>query len=644
MGRVWCIGFLLLVFLSACTPKGDDEPVETRHGTPLPTTSSPELAVVDSLLWRQPDSALAVLMDFWDCRDVSRNVSENANDDTSGDVSGNVSTYDRHYANLLLAELLYKNYYAQTNRAELLEAVAYFDSLLVLAEQRGVSLQGFHHRDARHASAQHTAFLDARAHYINGVGYYELDSVVPACKEYLTALEVMEKHFEEEELVEKKARFMVLTYNRLGDMFSEQFMMEPAISCYKNSCAFSLISPISSYSVSNALYRIGKQFNMKGDLDSANYYYSQALVHIPDSTNLCYRNIVSSQTLLSYQMTHRAASSLERLKQMIVMTKDDDERLARFMVIGDIFFEEHLYDSARLYLEPVLKNKEDVVARIQAACFLHIIYDSLGDDEKSDECIHFLAQQKKSEGQNKALVSLLEDLFQKHMNLKLDQDTDKERVKAFRKAMGIIIPITIVIVLFVFGVTKLNSKKLLKEQEAVSNKMLEETKQQHRIEQAAISGRLKRSNQEVRDLKDQIKQQDEMTSKPPIAESFNDEPVCRLIMERVNEGQFKSKMDYVYYSDYALNKQQLLDLRLAADRHFGQFSVRLKKAYPRLTNADLDYCCLYLLGLTDADVAALMQRAYNTVVERNGKIRRIFGNDNPLPITLKSLANCTISA
>ncbi len=43
-------------------------------------------------------------------------------------------TYDNHYAQLLASELLFKNDYAQTNRTELLQAVEYFDSLLVMTD------------------------------------------------------------------------------------------------------------------------------------------------------------------------------------------------------------------------------------------------------------------------------------------------------------------------------------------------------------------------------------------------------------------------------------------------------------------------------------------------------------------------------
>jgi ABC-type multidrug transport system fused ATPase/permease subunit len=162
----------------------------------------------------------------------------------------------------------------------------------------------------------------------------------------------------------------------------------------------------------------------------------------------------------------------------------------------------------------------------------------------------------------------------------------------------------------------------------------------HKMQQAALTGKLRKSNETVRELKGQLQQQEnDAVSKPEQANSFADEPICQLIMERVKEGQFKSKVDYWNYKDYALDKEQLMVLRVAADRHFQQFTVRLKKAYPELTKVDLDYCCLYLLGLTDADVAALMQRAYNTVSERNKKLRKVFGNGNALPVTLQGIAN-----
>ena len=464
-----------------------------------------------------------------------------------------------------------------------------------------------------------------------------------------------------------------------------------------------------------------------GDNDKAKWYYGQALDELTNTDNLVYRDIISSKALCDYQTGYEVDSSLFALKTALSGASDEEERLTRFLTIGVIFAEECLYDTALLYLEPVFNNEKDVGSQIQAAECLRVIYDSLGNNEKSDVCVRFLANQKKSEGENKALTSKLEELFKTYIGQKQEKQAKAEREEAVRRAKGIIIPIAVAVVLTVVCVLIIRSRKLLEkkqeeadkalgkaEQEhekelrlrqAVADKTLEKTRkkyeeelrqlkaeteqqledverkhqqwmattkerheeelrvqkdlsgkeieetqkrheeeleaerQTHRMEQAAISGRLKRSNQEVRELKDQIKQMDDLAAKTETAASFDEEPICRLIMERVNEGQFKSKIDYINYKDSALDKQQLLDLRLAVDRHFRQFTVRLKKTYPELTNSDLDYCCLYLLGLNDADIAALMQRAYNTVVERDGKLKKIFGNNEPLPLTLASIAN-----
>jgi len=69
----------------------------------------------------------------------------------------------------------------------------------------------------------------------------------------------------------------------------------------------------------------------------------------------------------------------------------------------------------------------------------------------------------------------------------------------------------------------------------------------------------------------------------------------------------------------------------------GCFTIRLKKHFPSLTEEDITYCCLYLLDITDADIAALMQKAYPTVCERKRKIKRIVGGGNNFSFTLRNL-------
>ena len=128
------------VLLIAVALIGCDRPAPGVE-TELALSLQSDLIAIDTLMQTYPDSALTLLLD---------------------------EEMDDPYYQLLLSEALYKNDYTQANRDELLEAMAYFDSV-------------------------HDPFLSARCHYMNGVGYHEMDSVVPACEEYMKAIQTMEE-------------------------------------------------------------------------------------------------------------------------------------------------------------------------------------------------------------------------------------------------------------------------------------------------------------------------------------------------------------------------------------------------------------------------------------------------------------------
>ena len=617
------IGYLLLAIASCTSKVKVVEPVETP---------SSELCAIDSLMWRQPDSALAQLQRF-----------------VASPAADSLDVFNGHYCQLLISELLYKNDWGQSNREELLQAVAYFDSLVRLTPPLQRGLGGLKNTPTN--QNDNLVFLAARAHYINGAGYYEKDSVVNACAEYLKALEVMEEHFEEKERVGNMAKFMALTHGRLGEMFEEQLLAEPAIACYKQALFYCRREPTSKYGIPVLLYHLGIQYDIVDQKDSAAFYYDEALVNMPDFDNLHYRDLMSNKAIFAfYNLDYSSDSVINILKHLVTLSADEEERTTRLLTLGHILFEDKQYDSSRVYLETVFEQQEDITSKMIAAERLSSIYQMEGDSIKAQKYASFLVGLTMSEIEKKTEASKENEMFKDYLAQKQKKQAGIEREKAVKRALLIFIPIAAVVALVVFIDAKRRNKKQLKEQQAEAKKLLEEKdkqhaevleaeRQTHRMEQAAIAGRLKRSNQELRELKGQIKHLDDLAAKTEAAASFNEEPICRLIMERVNEGQFKAKIDCELYKSYALDKQQLLDLRVAADLHFSKLTLRLRKTYPKLTNIDIDYCCLYLLNLTHADVSALMQRAYNTVVERDSKIQKILGSEKPLPVILMDIAH-----
>ena len=580
--KLFAIG-LFLFALAACVQK--PQVPELVEGPSL------ELQSIDTQMWRQPDSALMRLLPWFDtcCRDAACHVST-------------ATEYNRHYANLLLSELLYKNDYPQTNRRELLQAVAYFDSLSQVPEP----VEGPSNR---------IAFLDARAQYIKGVGCYEQNNLEEACAEYLKALEVMENHFDEKSLVGKKAKFMTYTYNRLGEMFSEQFMMEPAIACFRQSYVYCKIEPISPYSVSNALYRIGLQYNMLRKKDSANYYYERAIELMPDTHNLNYRNLESSRALLSYQMGQPAEASLNKLFGIVQLAGNEGERMARFLTIGDIFFEEAMYDSALRYLEPVFQHSNDIVMRIQAADIIRVIYDSEGMGENADEYVRFSAINKKSDGQNKTEVLQLNKLFKEYTDKQFDRQTAAEKTRERKRAMALtvemVVPVSLAFTLLVVFIIRKRHQKNLSEQEATAK----------RLQNA--NARLQAENEQL--VQQQTRTQHAEPCKAPASsyEALMKETICIDLRQRFGKTEIITTNKSSNYADLAISARDKQALTHAVEKHCPNFGPMLKARCPEFTRNDFELCRFLLIGLSEPQVAVLLQKDYSTIWKRAKEIKKV---------------------
>ncbi|KWW26313.1 MAG: hypothetical protein F082_134 [bacterium F082] len=421
--------FAVLTIMVACSQPTKVEAPEPCRSVEGPTQ---ELAAIDTLMWHQPDSALTVMMEF-----------------AGSEAADSLDVFEGHYCQVLIAELLFKNDYGQSNREEVLKAVHYFDSIVNVAEGRNADARD--KADARCASLQMDAFLAARAHYINGVGYYERDSLIEACGEYLNALRMMEGHFEEKVLVGHKAWFMTLTYNRLGDLFSAQFMQEPAIYCCKKSLDYDRIAQASPDKIANTLLQLGKQFDKLKEYDSASYYYERILEIHPDNKTLLYRDAVCMLALSDYCAHHDTLASLDSLKSMMLQASNETEMLTRFIAIGGIYHDIGQYDSAKVYLEPVLGKfgkKGKVAARL-----LRDIAMIEGDTVKANQYAQFLIEDVTSAANSQARVSQLNDMFQQHLQWEQEK-TEAERRQAEQLAArrrlvrGVV---TAVVVLLVLG-------------------------------------------------------------------------------------------------------------------------------------------------------------------------------------------------
>ena len=529
------IGIVLMAVMVGCKP-----PTTSPRPSPLGEgVASRMLENIDSLMWRQPDSAFAMLQEF-----------------ASSAASDSLDEFNGHYCQLLISELLYKNDYVQSNRKDLLKAVGYFDSI-------------------------DDGFLAARAHYINGVGYVEKDSVVEACGEYLCALRTMESHYPENELVGTKVRFMVLAYNRLVDLFSNQYMLESVIICCKQALHYDAIEPLSPTNRANVLYRIGTHYDMLKEADSAAFYYEAAMKAMTGRNSMVYRDLISSMAYHEYSIHHDTVNSLDSLKRMVTLSVDERERLVRFLTIGAIYHDIGQYDSAKVYLEPVLENSPDK-AEI-AAGFLRDIAISEADTLKTEQYARLLVKDASKEVESQARVSKLNDMFQSYLLEKQEAASVRARKEDVKKATRIIVPMAILMALAIIVFAKQRSKKLLKEQQAVAQKELDDRDRQH---------------------KDAVKKQQEEAI----------QQARMMLPQRVND---------LYRSKVSNRMERILEEFEAA---YPYALERLAAAYPDLNKTEANLVVLSFLQFRAKEEADLLGLSENTVMQYRSNLRKKTSN------------------
>ena len=561
---------LFPVLLLACGRQ--QEPV-MEH--PLPFAFDENLQQIDSLMQHDADSALQTLLSFRAQR-------------------GPPSTFNANYQSLLLSEALYKTDNPQLNRytsvetygrTSLQDAMQYFDSLYA----------GYPQNDD-------LAMLSARSHYMNGVGYYENDSVVDACKEYLKTLEMMENHFDDSELIGYKAKFMGLTYTRLGEAFYNNDIAKASLDFYKSALKYYIV--VKNYSLANPYRNIGSAYYLDHQQDSALLYYRKAkLTAKATNKTFVYSSALSESAPIYYDLGY-VDSAFMMIKEALLQPINEDARFAQYHTIGYLYFRERLYDSAIIYLEQSIK-RNSYATQTSSAELLMNCYQALGDTVKASYYKGIYGNNFSKYRNNAEITTELNKLYDDYQQQQADMDNLLKR----RHQNRIYYIVLSVVILLIAGIIVISRIKVRKT-----------------IDKSKI------------DIADRDKALADMRRKLG-ANPFINEPICNYIWQVVAENSFKAKIDYKVYKEHALDKNQIMLLRDAVDRHYNNFTQTLSKLHPELTVDDIDYCCLYLLGLKDADISALIQRAYPTVHQRSNKLKHIFNTKESLQTTIASKAS-----
>lgn len=475
------------------------------------------------------------------------------------------------------------------------------------------------------------SFQTAKAYYYKAaVEKIKYHKPIDAFTDYLNALWIMEglkgerSDFFTDRNNPSHERFTALIYRCLAWFLYNYDAWDTSMECLErsNEC----------FVKGNFSLGVASNLELMGDVMLAQGNRSQSLVYYQKSDSI-YRQMNTDDVGQNFSgVFHRALdlynvnekeASLALLRHALDESEDDwMERRLRFS-LGFLYLQEKEYDSALYNYErsyPLLPRQT-----LKSYCAIVQISNILGDSVKAARYGDLLAvayQRQFARSGDRTKMIMLFETFK--------QDSEHMRNKDVLYFTLCILALLAVLlgVVSVFFVKRIRRHKFeidAREQiRAALEGEIEEAKSdsQQKAEQIkALESKLKKviSNPDFQTLPFDKK-----------LETLYEMPVCKRALQ-VKQANVKAFNDY---PELKLSDNQLTMLVNAVDAVFPKFSVRIIEMFPRLKRYDVIYCCLYILGITEVQAAALTGKTYQAVWTRSLKLHEIFNNKSSLQIVL----------
>lgn len=604
---------------------------------PLHNTVLKDIA---TLMIPQPDSALNLIIAVSDTLDESK-----------------MTPFDYYEYQVLVSEVLYKNNYSLTNDSALYEAVEYYDSMVAVYPDN-IDLQ----------------YQQARACYYKGASEEEKENTVEACICYLKSLEIIETIADKNPERKDLCHFKALTYNRLADIYLYCDALNISIECFRNA--------ISCFESENKLYATAINNKKIGDLLYQMKEYDSAMLYLKKADSLCNlakynpvlkRDIDKSMAMVLFSSCRDKSSAYSILYQAMSQHKENDEQMAEYFILGNFYYEDKQYDSALYYLEKSFPHNKYTM--FEAANLIVSICKITGDNDKIDFYSHYFMDAAQEE-LNKTIEKIeLASLYEQYKQKKLEvRHQYQRRVDIF---IIILVVITAVITRTVLVILLYRRKKIYGEnisnKDSIISRMSSEMEdmstdlkdkdneirsKNNEIEDLkedisskdffikTISGKVKKMSSDLKDKDNEIKSLKEKNNNDNELKIMNDalfeekmqallsSPECTNLFSRLSDTSVKVSSEY---PELQLSDDLKDDIILSVDKVFDNFSKRLLRAYSHLNKSDIIYCCLFLIGLDEKHISALMGKDYSTVWRRTQKLQKIFGSSEKIMYMLIDL-------
>ena len=591
---IFCSFFFFLLLASSCKNNPESDTLASRW---------PVFGDIYALKDDNPDSALKLLLPIADTMDMY--------------TLGQRYPYQLAEYQILDAEIKYKNYLFTKREDHVMEAFHFYDSVMP-----GRKYSRFR---------QVLSFQKARAYYFKAVvEERKLNQPLESFADYLNSLWIMEGLLGDRTFFLKAKggrdyhHFTALIYDRLAWFLYNYDAWDAALECLEKSSKY-FKSDGNMKGVASNIELMGDVMLAQGDKVNSMYYYKKAdSIHERLNTSNIYQNYSSviHRALDLYNAGQFEASSALLYHTLRKAQNTWLERQIRFS-LGYFYLEKQSYDSALFNYErsfPLLPRQT-----LKSYSRIVQLANALGDTVKAGYYGELLADAyliQFARSKDRAKMDSMLDSY------KVESRNSKNRdLFLFISCCVLLLIALLFFVSFVLVQRKRRHKKEIAARERIQATLEDEIESVKSVSQ--------QKEETIKALQSKL---DRVISNPDFQklpfdkklDALYEMPICKRIL-KVKQSNVKA---FSSYPEMVLSDNQLTMLVNAVDAVFPKFSVRIIEMFPRLKRSDVVYCCLYVLGITEVQAAALTGKTYQAVWTRSLKMHEIFDNKSSLQLIL----------
>lgn len=459
-----------------------------------------------------------------------------------------------------------------------------------------------------------------QTYYCMGRVYSDLQEALQAQKCYLKALELGKNL--------KDTSLFIKIYNSLGTLYSYQNIYEMALPMYKNAQELLKLGNDST-NISFALRNIGRTFKQTQTIDSAIYYYQQAITYTTPTSMPSLFNDLGNL----YSTNNQDEEALRFLNKARELTTNKGTLYSTYQSLGELLIKKEQLDSAEFYLK---KSAQSDLIYTKAGSYYQLakIENKRQNYKASIRYVEQYEHLRDSIRQHDHFenIRVAQSMFNYQRiaedNARFEREADQRSLTTYRV---IIFFVAILLFCFWFFKREQNKKKQLIELKErlykQSQRYIEDNKSQIRqLEDDLSSGK-----EEISEVQKQL-----FEARRLMLEMENRKVIMEQGTIHLLEKDFQKSSIYLkaHSEDCLFKSDDWSELCQLIDATYAGFTQRLIKLYSRISVEEKHICYLVkmqipvkkiamIMNITPSGVSQCRRRLYKKLTDEDGSAEKL---------------------